>query len=298
MPIPEELKPFLEGISAADVAVFDNLLTKTPGLGTRLKEGVLRQSDYDRKMNENKTKLTAAEERAKELDEWYEVNNTIHTNLLTEYDKLEKQSRELQEKLARAEAARTASGGDDNVNAAELEARVKEEVSKLGYVSKSEMDSIIATQANKLATEAANAEIKKATDQFWKETFPAAASAQADIAEICYDHKVEFNENIDRAALDAVMKERGLTSFKKGYEALVEPKRKEREFTRKVDDEVKTRLSGMTGGGFAGGSPILEKGAVQMRIEREAAKAAASGVSSSKLAAVEAAQELRNEGKM
>jgi len=298
MPIPDELKPFLEGIPADQVTIFDNLLTKTPDLSTRLKEGVLRQSDYDRKMNASKADVEAAKKRAKELEDWYAENEPIHKSTLADYEKVEKSNKELQERLRLAEAARQSSGGDE-VNAAELELKVKEQIEKFGYVSRADMDAIIATEAKKMAETEVKTSIAEATKDFWSKTFPAAATAQADIAEVVYDWKAEFGENIDRAKLDEIMKQRSLTSFKDGAAALAEPIRSKREFDKKVKEEALVIASGMTGGGMAGGAggAPVPMGAVQMRMQRDAKAAEAAGISNSKLAAVEAAQELRAAGK-
>ena len=306
MAIPKELEPLTEGFTAEEKLIFDNLLTKQaqaakakdPNAPT-LADGWLRQSDYDRKMNLSKEEVTKAKNRSQELEDWYKDNEPIHKAALERSRQLQEEKAQLEEQLEAARTARAAEGGDQ-VDAAELEKRVKDEITKLqatyGYVTKAETEKIIQEQATKLAHDEADKFVTEASKRFYEETLPATANFAADIAEICFDHKSEFGEYLDRKKLAEYMTERKIMNPKDGYTEFVKPQRDEREFKKKVEEEVKQRLSGMAVNGSllspTGG--VMEKGAVQMRVEKDAA---AAGNNIAVLAA-QAAAELRQEGKL
>lgn len=296
MAIPEDVKPFLEGFTAEELKTFDGFLTKAP----KLAEGWLRQSDYDRKMNTNKAEVETAKTRAKELEDWYAENKPIHDRSLQRTRELEDSQRDLETKLKAAETRRAAEGGDQ-VDAAELKARVTEEVNRLreqyGWVSKADQEKIINDEAKKLALEESKKFVDEASKRFYEETLPQSVNFAADVAEICVDHKGEFSEYLDRKKFAEFMSERKILDPKKGYEEFVKPKRDEKEFKRKVDEEVKQRISGLaiSGNNIAPGGGIMPKGVLQMRIEKDAQ---ANGQTSTTALAAQAAQELRAEGKM
>ena len=101
---------------------------------------------------------------------------------------------------------------------------------------------------------------------------------------------------VEALTIGGDMTERKIMNPKDGYTEFVKPQRDEREFKKKVEEEVKQRLSGMAVNGSllspTGG--VMEKGAVQMRVEKDAA---AAGNNIAVLAA-QAAAELRQEGKL
>jgi len=305
MAIPKDIEPFLEGFTADERTLFDNLLTKSPKLG----EGWLRQSDYDRKMNSSKEESKRLTDRNKQLEDWYTENRPIHDASLErareledqfkeaqeEARRFEQQTKQLQDKLTAAEARRAAEPGGDTVDAAELARRVQEEVNKLGYVNKAEMDAIINKQTERMtaAEEGSKKAIDDAGKRFFEETVPATTNFMIDIAEICVDHKGEFNEKLDRKAFSDFMSQNKITNPVQAYEQWVKPRRDEIEFKRKVDEEVKQRISGMAVNGMqvVPGGAVQPKGAMQMRVEKDA------GQNSTTALANAAAAELRAEGK-
>lgn len=296
----ELLKTLTEHMAPDDAKIFENLTTKYKPL----EEGFLRQSDYDKKMNLSKSELEAARSKAAEWEDWSKANVPIHEDLLKSYRELEDQQKDLHTQLAAAKAARSAEG-DDSVNAAELEQRVKEQVGKLGYASKEEINQIIQAEATKLAKEEAGREIKAANDKFFQETVPAMTNFTMDAAEIAMQHMREFDgKTIDRAEFSNFMKDRNILEPKKAYEEYVRPQRDAATLQAEIAKQVKAKElelqqqysgQGMPGGG--GVPPGLQaKGAMQLRIEAD--EAAKSGSMATSVAAAKAAAELRNEGKV
>jgi hypothetical protein len=311
MAIPKELEPLVEGFSQEELKLFDNLVTKQyefakakdPNAPT-LQEGWLRQQEFDKRSNEWKKRTDTAEDLAKRRNEWYEQNKPIHDAALehareleARAQTLEQQQAELRQKLTEAEARRVTEGGE-TVDWAELDRRVEEKAKTMGWVSKSELQELAKQESSQMAREAAREEATKAIvaakTELWEKSFPEIANHAADISEIAYDHKSEFNgESLNRTEFSAFLKEKGISDFKAGYTDYVKPRRDEREFKKRVDAEVQQRLSGIT---VQGGSPVLggpqEKGALQQRIERD--NAALQSVSAASAAA---AAEMRAEGK-
>jgi hypothetical protein len=302
--IPKELELLIEGFTAEEKSLFDNLLTKQattarakdPNAAT-LADGWLRQSDYDRRMNLSKEEVSKAKNRSKELEDWYAENEPIHRAALSRAQELETRVAEVQQQLE--QSRQTRGEGADQVDAAELERRVQTEVAKLkdtyGYVTKADIAAVIKDETSKMSDEAKGF-ITEASKKFYEETLPATANFAADIAEICFDHKSEFGDYLDRKKLAEFMTERRIVNPKDGYAEFVKPKRDELVFKQRVEDEVKQRISGMAlngGGGAQLSTSPMGKGAVQMRVEKDNA------VAGSTLAAAtsQAAQELRNEGK-
>ena len=305
MAIPKELEPLVEGFTAEEKTIFDNLLTKQaqaakakdPNAPT-LAEGWLRQSDYDRKQNLSKAEVDKAQKRTQELEDWYKDNEPIHKAALERSRELEAKYAEVEQQLNEARARRAAEGGDQ-VDAAELEKRVKEEMTKLqatyGYVTKADTEKIIQEQTVKLAQDESKKFIDEASKKFFEETLPATANFAADIAEICFDHKSEFGEYLDRKKLAEFMTERKLINPKDGYAEFVKPQRDERAFKLRVDEEVKQRVSGMAlnGNMVSPTGAVMPKGAIQMKVEKDAAAAG----NNLNVLVNQAAQELRQEGK-
>lgn len=299
MALAAELLELTKHMAPDDAKTFENLLTKHPTIG----EGWLRQADYDRNLNRSKQELEEARRKSQEWQNWAKDNVPIHEELVKSYSDMERQQKELQTQLAAAQAARSAAG-DDTVDAAELSRRVQEEVTKLGYASRSDVDKIINDQAVKLAREEATKEVAAAQKRFYEETLPASVNFNMDAAEIAMQHMREFDgKAIDRTEFSNFMKERNILEPKKAYEEFVRPQRDKIALEKSIADAVKAKeqelqqqysAAGLPGGGMV--PPGLQsKGAVQMRIDREAE--AAKGNMATSIAAQAAAAEMRAEGR-
>lgn len=304
MAIPKELEPLMEGFTADEKSLFDNLMTKQytaakakdPN-GATLQEGWLRQQEFDKRSNQWKGDLDKAKAAEQQMRTWWNDNKPIHDAALEHNRELEaklqeesQQREELQRKLSEAETRRAAEGGEQ-VDPAEVRRQVAEEAKALGWLSKSEMDSLIAAKYAQLESDTKSA-IEGARKELWEQSFPQIANHAADISEIAYDHKSEFSEPFDRLKFTEFLSENKISDFKKGYEQFVKPRRDDRDFKKRVDAEVEQRMSGLnvTGGLPVPGGP-QQKGALQMRIEKDNATP-----TSSTAAAIAAAAELRSEG--
>ncbi len=299
MALAAELLELTKHMAPDDAKVFENLLTKHPTIG----DGWLRQADYDRNLNKSKAELEEARSKSEQWQTWARDNVPIHEQLVKSYSELEQQQKDLQDQLEKARAARSA-GGDDTVDAAELKSRVQEEVNKLGFASKAEIDKIINDQAVKLAREEASKEVAAAQKKFYEETLPASINFNMDAAEIAMQHMREFDgKPIDRVEFSNFMTERKILEPKKAYEEYVRPQRDKIQLEKSISDAVKAKeeelVKQYSGSGIPGGGmvpPGLQpKGAMQLKIERDNAEK--SGNVAISVATQQAISELRSEGK-
>jgi hypothetical protein len=281
-----------------DQPIFENLLQKNPKAAREIIDGRLRQSDYDKNMNLSKAEVAAAKKRAQDMQEWYDRNEPLHKKALGDLTSLEEQKQALEAKYTKqAEefAALAASKGGEGVDEVALAAAIKSQVEKFGYVTQDEFNKIKLDTLQAQVEKAADDRIKAAEDKLFKETMPAIWNSSMDLAEIAVEHKAEFGEKLDRNAFSTFLTEKKITDSNEGYKAFVADRRGEREFKKRVDEEVKQKLSGMqlNGNGSGSGTPtLMERGVLQQKIDEENKSA-----SSTSAAAMAAAAELRSEGK-
>jgi Zn-finger nucleic acid-binding protein len=277
---------------------FENLLTKNEKFARELVDGRLRQQDYDKKMNLSKEEVKKAKDDEKRMRDWYEENEPIHKDALEkvrlEREEKEKFKKDAEEKAA--EVARLMEARGENVDQAALETYLKTEVAKYGFMTKAEMESASKEFIAKEAEAKANELIQKARTDWMSTSVPAMTHFAMDMSEIAYDHRSEFGEHLDRGALSKFMEENKFTEPKKAYDAFVRDRRDEKKFTQRLDEEVKKRMSGMGVPGATDypGMGVMEKGALQQDVEKR--QATVSGLDPA--AAMAAARELREEGKV
>ncbi len=290
------LKPEIEALLATiqDEAV-RNQQRKFLEDHKEFQEGYLRQSDYDRKMNEVKTDrqkeqeaLQAARDSAAKWQKWADDNMPRHTQLMDEYKKLTEKNKELETAVAAAAAAGGGggNGGGGEVDEAKLLAKVQDEISKRGYVSRDDVTKIAVEEARKLA--------KEERDAFLKDTLPATIEWNQKMMDFNWDHRQEFNEPFDRKAFSKFVSEKKLEDLDEAYKMFVGDKRMEKKIKEETDKRVKDEMSKRN---FPGSGPApgpAEMGPVQTR---RAGKDGLPPEATITEAAMAAAAELRSEGR-
>lgn len=253
-PVIEDLLKLVPGPEAEKAKEF---FETSPALQTAIKDGTLRQSDYSRKSAE-----VQAEQR--KWKEWYEGNVTKHQTLRTDYDRLNGELTSTREEIEKLRS------GELDVDEATLNAKVDARLKSLGdsYVSKTELNAIIAQEASKLATEAAKTEMQAQSTKFLTETWPAATEILASLMEASYSHREEFGKPLtreDRQAIGALMKEQNIMDPQEAYKRWVSPQRTEVEIKKKVDAGIEEYKKTHTGNeGFPAVTGAPELGPVQM----------------------------------
>jgi hypothetical protein len=257
--LPQEVEDLLKAMSPEDATAFRKSVESNP----KLAEGWLRQSDYDRRMNEGKAELQKEKAKANEWVEWSKTAKPQFEQMKTDYEKLQQEKAELQRKI---EAAAITAGGGEGDEAA-ITKRVEERLKSIGndYVPKSEVDKIIAAEAKKVV----DSSIKEERERFFAETLPAQAQFNLDLQEINADHKAETGKWMDRKVFSDFMKAEGLTDPKKAYDKFMSGARTEKEIERRVQEEVKKRNSQIGLPGTSGVSVPSELGPLQVRIQHK-----------------------------
>lgn len=161
MALSQALEDLLKTLPADVQAQQRAILEKVPALG----EGFLRQSDYDRFMNENKGKLAKYDETM----DWYKKTKPVHEQTLADLREAQEKNARLEadvqakatELAAAAAAAGSASGDPKAVASAVLEA-----IKTGGAIpTKAEIGALVAAESEKQAT--------AQRDKFFKEDVPA-----------------------------------------------------------------------------------------------------------------------------
>jgi hypothetical protein len=279
-----------------------------------LREGYLRQSDYDRMMNEAKkandklkadydAKVKAADDKTKEATElvdknkkWWAETEPIFTKAKTtqaERDSLFEEKKKLETKIAELTTAAAAGGkpGSEGsvVDQAELAKAVEERVKGMGFVSESKLMEIVLQEAG------------KQRDTFLKETLPATMEYIFSVNDIAMRHREEFHEPFDRVAYLKFIHENQLGNLlpDKAYDQYISEKRgknNEAKMREEIEKDIRTKMS-IPGTGTVTGPPtgsIPEEGSALVEYIKATAAKDDGGTMSGAMAA---AAELRKEGK-
>jgi hypothetical protein len=271
------------------------LLEKYPQFG----EGHLRQSDYDRKMNEVKTDrekeaiaLQTARDNAAKWQKWYEDNSPRHTQLMDEYKKVSERNKELEEQVKKAAEGAggggATGGGGGEVDETKLMSKVQEEISKRGYVSKDDVAKIVTEEAKKMAEEERKA--------FFKDTLPHVLEWNQKMMDFNYEHRQEFGEPFDRKAFSKFVAEKKIEDLDEAYKAFVGDKRTENKIKTETEKRVKDELSKRNIPGTGAAPTPSEMGPLQLRRNGKGPDGLPEDATLS-AASMAAAAELRAEGK-
>lgn len=290
------LKPELEELLATitdekDREVQRGLLEKHQSL----RESHLRQSDYDRKMNETKTDrekeqitLTAAKERAEKWDKWAKDNVPRHDNLMAEFKKVSERNIVLEEEVKKAVASTATGGGGGEVDEGKLRTAVLEEVSKRGYMSAADVEKVAVEQARKLAEQERNS--------FFKDTLPNVLEWTQTMMEIGIEHRQEFGEAFDRKGFSQFIADKKITDLQEGYKMFVGDRRTENKIKTETEKRVKDELSKRNVPGMGALPSPAELGPLQARRAGKSGDGLPDDATIS-AASMAAAAELRSEGK-
>ena len=301
MALSKELEDLIVGLPEEDRAAMRASLEKHAVLREKF-EGGLRQSDYDRKMNEVKATEKAAkdaEDKAKVLYEqnqqWFKDNKPILDRTTKERDDLFKLRDELEAKLKIAAAA-TATGDGKPVDQDALVAAVAERMKSMTTIpNEASLRTMMGEEALKIAaTEREN---------FFKGTLPGVLEFTMTIQELAGDFKDEFGEKFNRGEFIKYQNEQGMSDKpREAYDRYVAERRQKthdaklvEETTNRVKSELSVPGTGVsTALNLPGSSAIPEDGPMVSFLKANPGPAAGTGASAE---AAKAAAELRQEGK-
>ena len=298
-------------LSAEERKLFDNTLQKIPAL----KEGYLRQDDYSRHMN-------ALKDQEKEYEEALEYNQRMKVwadekvpiwESLVELGVIDEESNpvwpgekaELQKQLEEAKKA-ALTGGE--MNAEELDKRVKEIVAQSGLSLNAEQyRNLYASEGKKLVEETVKAKYKEFQTEFNEKTIPFTTGFATSMAIMANKYEKEtgkeFTDEDQKAVFDLMSKEKDFnprTAVAKYMEPTIRDKKTAADIERLAEEraaKIIAERGGLPGGGSEGSYPTGEaRGSLQKMLEQSAA--AEGDIESLAMAAGRtAAAELRSAGK-
>lgn len=287
MALKKELEDLLAALPAEDQAPLRAQMEKHQ----TLRDGFLRQADYDRSMNEAKEAKAEFEEQKKEWQTWYDKAKPEFEDLAPKYEAVLKERDDLKAKVDAGVTAATGKESDVDVN--KLTADVLKAVEGRGFVPKVELDAIIDAAAKKL--------FEPERNTLLKETLPAWNAFTLDVADIMMNHRQDFGKPLDRLALSKFMNENKLTDVKKGYEQFIAPEVAKKTEAKLRDDITKEVRSQFGVPGTSAALPTAdEMGIVQRLVQSSDTKpdpAKDLQLGNGSIAAL-AAQEFAAEGKI
>ncbi len=303
MPIRPELKEAIEKTEGMTDAYRKQLLKTMENAPDELQAGWLRQSDYDRTMNEGKEELKQQGEELKAKEEALEQKTQEWNKWKGDADKI------VHDNVSRAETLQKELDSRDE-KIVELEDRIR--AGDFSEGSESEMLKEVTTLRNEikdLKTAAVNGGgfTKEEAEKMLLEGGNRLAGNIYDnmflLMDLQQSHTTEFKENLDRDGFIKFATERGLIGtqeeFKSAYDLFVQDKRVEVKIENARKDERTKIESKMQFPLDNDGGQSINKGPVETRLgqlnkEREGVE---SKMTTSQAAAA-AAAELRKEGKV
>lgn len=197
---------------ANDTSVLQSLASKYPVL----KESVLMQSDYSRKMDEVRDKLKEAEVNAQALkgwETWRDENYDYSAKATKAEIALRAQLQEQQEKLNAIEG--------NEMTAEQMQAHLDSLLAGKGYMPKSDVEKVLAEKS------------KEFEDRLYGVTSLVSA-----LVPLSTKHFQEFGEPLDTEQMFKIGNEKKLTDPASAYEAMVAPRRAER-MTQQHEEALK-----------------------------------------------------------
>lgn len=299
MALAKELEDLIATLPEADRESTRSLLEKYPAL----RDGYLRQADYDRNLATTKKERQEAEEARKQAENaisknktWFDENKPKLEKVQKERDDLFSRSKELEGRVKELTDRAAAGTGATDTDKQVLVDAVMERMKTMPQgLSEEQVAAVVLREANKLA----DAERKA----FVEQTLPASMNYTLTLAEVMMQHRDEFHEPFDRQAFHKYTIDNNRTADdpRKVYDDMVKDRRekaKEEKMREDIRKEVLSSQSvpgsGVSSGlpGTSGTAPDPEGAVVQFM--KKSGPAMGTGLSE---AAAEAANELRKEGK-
>lgn len=298
-------------LSADQRQLLDNIVQKVP----EFKDGRLRQADYSRQMTELKKQEKEYSEALaynQKMKAWADEKVPIWESLV-ESGVIDEESKpvwpgqkaELEKQLEEARKA-ALTGGE--MNAEELDKRVKEIVAQSGLsLSAEQYRNLYASEGKKLVEETVEAKYKEFQTEFNEKTIPFTTGFATSMAIMANKYEKEtgkeFTDDDQKAVFDLMSKEKDFnprTAVAKYMEPTIRDKKTAADIERLAEEraaKIIAERGGLPGGGSEGSYPTGEaRGSLQKMLEQSAATEG--DVESLAMAAGRtAAAELRSAGK-
>lgn len=235
-----------------------------------LAEGWMRQNDYDRNMNEAKearkrelAEFEANQSRISEWQKWADENIPKFDSIKAERDAARAAEAELKRQLEER-----AQGKEGEVDAAQVEAKVKELISAQGYVTQEQITQLI----NAAATERE----QKFREDFIGKTLPAAMEFTSVLGDLSMSYREEFKDSFDRKGFASHFASRGYKDdeVQKAYDDFVAEKRHEAQLKKAREDGAAEERAKLAAQNIPGSTSLPEDGPLNTFLRQQSPAAA------------------------
>jgi hypothetical protein len=267
----EDVIAELEKVDAPAAKEYRATLEKFPALQKPLAERGMRQSDYDRRMNEVKDDL----ENAKKVREWYNgpegksAYDAKDASLKAAIAKQKDLEAEVAKRAVVAASLTTALGPDGKpIDPAVLAEKVLESL-RGHVVGKTEIEAMVTAEAQKLVT----AQFEEARQKFYKDDFAPSAQWLTSMTDAQLRYHDETGKRMDRKEFAKFMSDNKIDDPEKAYEQFVAPIKREKEVETLAEKRAQEILAKRTeAGGFPGSSGAPGSGGhLQVRLHKKEA---------------------------
>jgi len=234
-----------------------------------LEEGGLRQSDYDRKMDEGKRERERLEAELRTQitnnQQWWDRNKKTFDDTVATLEQTERERDELKAKVNSSVNNNSGTNGNGAVDPAQLKSLVEAEFAGRKYVSVAEVETVTKRIAGEIAAQE--------REKFFKETLPASTEFTMAMNDLQFSHRDEFGKPLDRTAFSKFITEQKLQvgtadDLKKAHDSFVFKERQEATFAKmraEIEKDVKSKHN--VPGTGATPSPS-ELGPLQQRLQK------------------------------
>jgi len=290
----EALLAELEKVDPAGAEEQRTILEKHAGFQKPMQEALLRQSDYDRKMNENK----AAVEDGKKMREWAKTNVPIHEQLRKDYEASQAEIEKLKAEVEAKSIAAAAAAGGNQADADKITAAVKAAIKDAGGMPTS-------TELAKMIEDATEKRMEGARKDFYEKEIPRNLAFVTAMTNAQNRYFRETGKDMDPAEFSKFMVDNGITDPAKAYDRFMEPVNRQ----KAIDEEVKKQVAAKEdelkkqygAAGIPGSTSAQGMGHLQIRVTEKKPNDPLFSQDielGDNAAAMAAAAELRSEGKV
>jgi hypothetical protein len=295
MALSAQLEGLLAELGKVDPAAAQEqrkVLEKFASLQKPLEEGVLRQSDYSRYLNEHSKEI----QTAKETRDWYQQNKPIFDDMKTRHEASEQEISRLKVELERtsvAAAAAAAAAGSPGGDPEKIAEAVKRTLGS-EIPTKTELAALVAAETKKQTDEARS--------NFYKVDFPQSMKFMTGWNAVMFQHQQETGKLLDAEGFTKYMTENKFDDPVRAYEGFMSGTRE----SKRVEDEVAKRVDqwkkdNPAASGVPGSSGPATPGPLQVRLATRDSKDPLFGKDfelGDQTASTSAAAELRAEGRV
>lgn len=257
-----------------------------------MRGAVLRQSDYDRLMNEGKTKISDAETRAKKWEDWAAVSVPKHDQLMKEWDDVQAENKTLREKVAEAATRATGNGNNGSGTGVDPKEITRQVMAELGGkpASAKEIADMVQSKVQETA-----ATMQK---DFFEKTIPQQNEWQSQMLDAQLDYREEFKKPLDRKSFLKFMVDNKIDSPREAMNRFVADDRSkvtiEAEVQKRLTEELSKRNMPGVSGNTSAPDPL---GPLQIRLQGKGPVISEGSRPGDGSLAQQAADAMRSEGK-